>query len=77
MPRYDYFCQKCQKTFEVSMTFQEKDKGIKPQCPFCNSDKNIIQVFGNIGILSGGDKKGGENPPPTCGFSGQESCCCG
>ncbi len=78
MPRYDYLCQKCKKTFEVTMTYNEKDKGLKPKCPTCNSSKDVIQVFGNIGIVSRDVKKTGtNNPPSSCNFSGGGCGCCG
>ncbi len=55
------------------MTYDEKDKGIKPKCPDCGGI-DVIQVFGNIGFISG--NKSGSTTPPFCGPS-QGSGCCG
>ncbi|RPJ18717.1 MAG: zinc ribbon domain-containing protein, partial [Chloroflexi bacterium] len=39
MPLYDYQCQNCQAVFEVRATFKEKEQGLKPKCPQCQSKK--------------------------------------
>lgn len=38
MPRYDYRCTACGKTFEVKLTFDEVDEA-RPSCPKCNSKR--------------------------------------
>ncbi len=38
MPRYDYQCAACGKTFEVKLTFDEADEA-RPKCPKCNSKR--------------------------------------
>jgi putative FmdB family regulatory protein len=38
MPRYEFLCEKCQKTFEQTMTISEHEKG-KVRCPTCKSTR--------------------------------------
>ncbi len=37
MPLYDYQCDLCLAIFEVRATFREKEIGLKPVCPKCQS----------------------------------------
>jgi putative FmdB family regulatory protein len=41
MPCYEFFCDDCQKPFEIILTFSEYDKG-EIACPNC-SGKNVHQ----------------------------------
>jgi putative FmdB family regulatory protein len=34
MPRYEFLCETCQKSFELIMTIAERDKAT-PKCPTC------------------------------------------
>jgi putative FmdB family regulatory protein len=36
MPTYDYYCQACDRTFEVHLSLQEHDAH-QVQCPQCHS----------------------------------------
>ena len=36
MPRYEFFCEDCQKPFEIILTLTEYEKG-KITCPKCGS----------------------------------------
>jgi putative FmdB family regulatory protein len=38
MPRYDYVCKECKKSFTLTMTLTEHDKA-KVSCPGCKSKK--------------------------------------
>jgi putative FmdB family regulatory protein len=38
MPRYEFFCEKCQKPFELIMTIAEREKAT-PNCPTCKGTK--------------------------------------
>lgn len=38
MPVYEYFCEKCQKTFEKLLSFHEHDES-KVACPNCGTDQ--------------------------------------
>jgi putative FmdB family regulatory protein len=72
MPTYKYFCQDCEKKFDIEATIQEKEKGLKVTCPECGSNKTV-QLFGNFFTFSKGrgtDFGGGCGPNPTPG-------CCG
>ena len=45
MPRYEFFCEKCTKPFEVTMTISEREK-TRPTCPKCNGTKVVPQLTG-------------------------------
>ena len=36
MPRYEFFCEDCQKAFEVILTLNEYEKG-NVSCPTCGA----------------------------------------
>jgi putative FmdB family regulatory protein len=38
MPSYAFFCKDCQKTFNVTMTLQDYEKG-RVTCPKCKGKK--------------------------------------
>ena len=38
MPVYDYYCEDCQKDFELTLTLHEHDEE-KIKCPKCGSKK--------------------------------------
>jgi len=39
MPLYDFQCGECKALFEVQATFAQKEAGLKPRCPNCESRK--------------------------------------
>lgn len=39
MPVYEYFCESCQKEFEVALTLKEHDHEEQLQCPKCGGHK--------------------------------------
>jgi putative FmdB family regulatory protein len=41
MPTYEFYCEKCKKTFDVIISISEYEKR-KYRCPKCNS-KNLKQ----------------------------------
>ena len=41
MPHYEYFCESCQKSFELALTLREHEEKI--QCPKCGSE-NVNQL---------------------------------
>jgi putative FmdB family regulatory protein len=43
MPHYEFLCEKCQKTFEQTMTISEREKA-KPTCPTCKGTKVVPQL---------------------------------
>jgi putative FmdB family regulatory protein len=69
MPTYEYLCSECQNKFDVRATFAEKEKGLKPECPNCHSQKTI-QVFGSFATFSRGGGTSSSSLPgcgPVCG----------
>jgi len=43
MPRYEYLCENCNKTFEVIMSMEEHE-GKKVSCPECKKEQ-VVQQF--------------------------------
>jgi putative FmdB family regulatory protein len=48
MPRYEFLCEKCQKSFELTMTISEHEKG-KVRCPTCKSTRVLPRLGGFMG----------------------------
>jgi putative FmdB family regulatory protein len=48
MPRYEFMCEKCKKSFELTMTISEREKG-KAKCPTCKGMKVTPQLGGFMG----------------------------
>ena len=78
MPIYEYFCQDCEKKFEIEATLSEKEKGLEAKCSSCDSNKTV-QIFSSFFTFSKGkeSKYGsgreskyssgcGPNPTPGC-----------
>ena len=69
MPMYEYYCQDCDKKFEIKASISEKEKGLKVRCPGCGGNKTA-QILGNFFTFSkGGSGFGGgcgPNPTPGC-----------
>lgn len=38
MPRYEFLCESCEKSFELTLTFAER-ASVKIRCPACESEK--------------------------------------
>jgi putative FmdB family regulatory protein len=47
MPRYEFMCEKCNKPFELIMTFSEREKG-DVKCPKCQGTKVVPQFSGFV-----------------------------
>jgi putative FmdB family regulatory protein len=43
MPRYEFLCGSCEKSFEVTLTFAERADA-KVRCPHCGSEKVTSQM---------------------------------
>jgi len=72
MPTYEYFCQACERKFDVNATVQEKEKGLRVDCPNCGSAKTV-QILGKFytfsrskGSSSDFGGRCGPNPTPGC-----------
>ncbi|UCH12180.1 MAG: zinc ribbon domain-containing protein [Candidatus Omnitrophota bacterium] len=71
MPIYEYYCQDCEKKFNIKATIQEKGKGLKVNCPECGSGK-AIQLLGNFFTFPKGK---GSNSGGCCGTNSTPGCC--
>ena len=71
MPLYDYQCQDCQTIFEVRATFKEKEAGLKPACPTCQSQqtRQVLTSGLLLRIISDNAPEGG------CACGGGSGCC--
>ncbi len=73
MPLYDYQCQDCQRIFEVRATFKEKEAGLQPECPYCQS-KQTRQLL-TLGLFLRTSAAGDSIDLPACGPSAGPGCC--
>ena len=48
MPHYEFLCEKCKKSFELTMIISERGKA-KPKCPSCKGTKVTAQLGGFMG----------------------------
>ncbi len=72
MPLYDYQCRACGQVFEVRATFKQKEEGLQPICPSCES-KETEQVVTAPMIMRVGD--GANLTPLGCGPNAGPGCC--
>lgn len=54
--RYDYTCLKCNITWELSCSIDERDKACKEPCPQCNSIGNVTREVSALAITHDGIK---------------------
>lgn len=73
MPLYDYQCQDCQMIFEVRATFEEKEAGLDPECPRCQSRKTRQLLTSSLFLRKSGD--GASFDLPACGSNAGPGCC--
>jgi putative FmdB family regulatory protein len=73
MPFYDFRCKQCGHLFTVRASFQEKDAGLKPECPICH-ESETQQVL-TAGILIGPGEIGSGRSAPACGPLAGPGCC--
>lgn len=74
MPRYDYQCRKCDRTFEVFATFKEKQAGLQPKCPSCESQETKQLVTVPLFLRVGGDDESALGSG-ACGPNAGIGCC--
>lgn len=48
MPRYDFYCESCQREFTLKLSFAEYDRG-DFRCPSCHSDK-VRQIISQVHV---------------------------
>jgi len=51
MPLYEYACEKCQKTFEVTQSFSEPPL---KECPDCQGPVSKLMSLGGFALKGGG-----------------------
>jgi|YelNatPaOPRAMG01_1025707.scaffolds.fasta_scaffold01254_15 putative FmdB family regulatory protein len=75
---YEFECDKCSTIFEVKASLSEKEKGLKPRCPKCNSENThqIVTSFSTIGLSSdfSSHSSGGNSPCSSCTSNACGSC---
>ncbi len=74
MPLYDYQCEHCKLIFEVRASFQEKEKGLNPECPDCHSTE-MHQVLTAGLFVRPGNGDGSTLPSSNCGPNAGFGCC--
>ena len=67
MPFYEFECTQCKEKFEVFATLAQKEKGLAPRCPNCDSEE-VQRVFEMLALIS----RNGNASAPSAGGS-----CCG
>lgn len=72
MPVYSFQCQDCQEVFDVHATFKEKEAGLEPQCPKCQSQQTKQVITAGL-FIRGND--GASLSLPACGPSAGPGCC--
>ena len=74
MPLYDYQCRACGEVFEVRATFKEKEQGLHPRCPACQSPETEQGINAPLVLRVGA----GDGASPTecgCGPNAGTGCC--
>jgi putative FmdB family regulatory protein len=51
MPRYEYQCNECQKTFEIQLSLTQHDKAGAAVCPSCGSS-NVKQLIAGVTVIT-------------------------
>ena len=49
MPHYEYFCDACQKGFDLVLTLREHDQAV--ECPYCKS-KDVHQLVSSFSAVT-------------------------
>ncbi len=80
MPLYDFRCKQCGHPFTVRASFQQKDAGLRPECPVCHATETqqLLTAVAFIGAESGGSSLPlpMTSSGPACGC-GSGGCGCG
>ena len=75
MPIYDFQCHQCQTMFEIRASFKEKDRGLKPVCPNCQSTETHQTLTVGLFVHQGSSER--MLNPSTCCSPNSGSGCCG
>jgi putative FmdB family regulatory protein len=76
MPFYEFECESCGCVFDVKVSIQEKEAGLKAECPQCRSPKNH-QVITAGAVMRGGGKAGSSGSSGSCCGPNSGRGCCG
>jgi putative FmdB family regulatory protein len=74
MPLYDYQCDHCLTTFEVRAFYKEKEHGLKPACPNCQSVETHQLLTAGLYVRSA-SSDGSSLSPSFCGPNSGSGCC--
>jgi putative FmdB family regulatory protein len=74
MPLYDYRCSACGQTFEIRATFKEKERGLHPRCPACESMETQQLVSAPM-VVRAGPGDAASALPLGCAPSAGPGCC--
>ncbi len=72
MPLYNFQCDECSEIFEVRATFKEKEAGLKPECPKCQSKETHQLITAGL-VLHGSN--GSTLSMPNCSPDAGPGCC--
>ncbi len=73
MPLYDFYCEECHFPFAIRATFQQKEAGLRPECPQCRGQQ-VRQVITAALLLHSSGREPSNNRP-TCGPNAKPGCC--
>ena len=76
MRLYDYQCKQCRTIFEVRASFQEKEQGLNPVCPNCQSTETRQLLSVGLFMRSGSDDPNSQSSS-CCGPNSGPGCCGG
>lgn len=74
MPLYDYRCRECGEVFEVRATFSQKEQGLHPICPVCESGETQQVVTAPL-IVRPGAGDGVDLASFACSPNAGPGCC--
>lgn len=73
MPLYDFYCENCHLEFAIRATIQQKEAGLRPECPQCRR-QSVRQVI-TAGLLLRGQSRSTDAPTSCCGPNAKPGCC--
>lgn len=73
MPNYDFDCKQCNHQFEARLSLTQKEAGVKPNCPQCQSE-NTVQAFRTMMFNKSTGKEPCASGPTPCGSNCEFQC---
>ena len=71
MPTYSFQCQRCGRNFDLRASINEREAGLFPECPYCDSS-DARQLIMAASVLRGGKDA---TSSPCCGPTSGTRCC--